>query len=394
MRPMWFFIFILGFSAACSKDKEPAAVESLDITANSVTQFEGDVDNYFRFKVALSRPSTETVRVNYSTSEVTASGNTDYLPSSGALEFAPGVTEAFVEVLVKGDTLKEGDETFQVEFSSTSQGQLTVNNVTGTIRNDDDYVPVSPDGYITPDFYTGYNLKWSDEFNGTQLNLAEWTPETGASGWGNNELQYYTGRAENVYLANGNLIIEAKKENYNGAPYTSARIITSNKKNFTFGRIDIRAKLPKGKGIWPALWMLGQNFASVGWPNCGEIDIMELIGSEPNKIYGSNHWGPQGATASIHTNNAFTLPAGQNFESKFHVFTLDWEFDKMRFMVDDQVFRTFTKNDVGSENYPFNAPFFFIFNIAVGGNWPGSPDATTVFPQQMIVDYVRVFQKN
>ena len=171
--------------------------------------------------------------------------------------------------------------------------------------------------------------------------------------------------------------------------YTSARMISKDKKTFTYGRIDFRAKLPKGQGVWPALWMLGNNIGTTPWPACGEIDIMELLGHEPQKTYGTIHWGAAGG-ASTHIGGNYSLPS-LTFNDKFHLFSLKWEADKMTFLIDDVVYFTANKSQVNGD-YPFDKPFFFIMNLAVGGNWPGNPDATTVFPQRMIVDYVRVFQ--
>ena len=204
------------------------------------------------------------------------------------------------------------------------------------------------------------------------------------------ELEYYTNSTKNAFVSNGNLIIEARKESIGGFNYSSARLTTQNKKTFTYGRVDIRAKLPRGKGIWPALWMLGSNISSVGWPASGEIDIMEYLGHETNKSHGTLHYGASPATHGS-KGASYMLPSG-NFYEQFHVFSMDWRQDQIKLYVDNNLFFTLNKADIGSAPYPFNAPFFFIFNVAVGGNWPGAPDATTTYPQRMIVDYVRVFQ--
>jgi beta-glucanase (GH16 family) len=247
-------------------------------------------------------------------------------------------------------------------------------------------------GYNTPLSYPGYTLVWNDEFSGTTLNMNNWNQEVGngSNGWGNNELEYYTNSTKNIFVSNGNLIIEARKESISGFNYSSGRMTTQNKKSFTFGRIDIRAKLPVGKGLWPALWALGNNISGVGWPACGEIDIMELIGTYPGRTYGTMHWKTAtGDHAS--KGDQYNLSSG-NFSQQFHVFSIIWSQDTIKWLVDDQLFLTTTKADVAEANYPFNALQFFIFNVAVGGNWPGSPDANTAFPQRMFVDYVRVFQ--
>lgn len=248
-------------------------------------------------------------------------------------------------------------------------------------------IPTS--GYSTPISYPGYTLVWNDEFTGTSLS-ADWTQEigTGSSGWGNNELEYY--RAENTTVGEGVLTITAKEENYNGQNYTSSRIKTQGVKSFKYGRIDVRAALPYGKGLWPALWMLGDNITSVGWPACGEIDIMELIGGgtvNNRTVYGTIHWDDGGNHASY--GGSKSLSTG-TFADEFHVFSIIWDANSINFLLDDVVYRTADITPAGLSEFHEN--FFLIFNVAVGGNWPGSPDGTTIFPQYMYVDYVRVFQ--
>lgn len=244
-------------------------------------------------------------------------------------------------------------------------------------------------GYTTPESYDGYTLVWQDEFNGTALDLNVWKHElgTGSNGWGNNELQYY--RKENTSIVDGHLVIEAKKENFSGRSYTSSRIVTMGKKKFKYGRVDIRAALPKGQGIWPALWMLGSNFGDVGWPHCGEIDIMELVGGtgKDNFVHGTTHWDNNGSYASY--GGSYRLTSGI-FNDEFHVFSIIWDESQIRWFVDDKQFHSIDITQASLSE--FRQEFFFIFNVAVGGNWPGSPDGTTEFPQRMIVDYVRVFQ--
>ena len=168
-------------------------------------------------------------------------------------------------------------------------------------------------------------------------------------------------------------------------------MVSMGKKFCKFGRIDIRPALPEGQGLWPALWMLGTNIDAVSWPACGEIDIMELTGNLPNRVVGTVHYG---ANTSEHQYNSMSkyLSGDDNFQDEFHVFSLNWVEDKIEFLVDDVIFHTITPDDLDGAAYPFNKNFFFIFNIAVGGNFPGNPDNSTPFPQHMIVDYVRVFQ--
>jgi beta-glucanase (GH16 family) len=245
-------------------------------------------------------------------------------------------------------------------------------------------------GYQSPESYAGYRLVWADEFNTNALDLGNWSYETGTGqwGWGNNELQYYHEGEKNAMVEGGKLTITAKQESAGGAQYTSARLVTRAKKEFQYGRIDIRARLPKGQGLWPALWMLGSNIGSVSWPACGEIDIMESVGQKPNEVLGAAHWGS--SVPSTFNSKKFRLTVG-DFSDSFFVYSILWQKDKIEWFVNESKYHTITPLNTGSI-YPFNNPFFFIFNIAVGGNLPGSPDATTRFPQNMEVDYIRVFQ--
>ncbi len=248
----------------------------------------------------------------------------------------------------------------------------------------------SDEGYRTAESYPGMRLVWRDEFNSTQLSN-DWVFDigNGTEGWGNNELQYY--RRENVSLNGQYLTITAKKENFNGYSYTSSRIKTENRKSFKYGRIDIRAKTPKGQGIWPALWMLGSNFQTVSWPYSGEIDIMELVGGGPGKdntVHGTLHYDNQGEYGTF--SKAYSLPSG-NFADQFHVFSIIWDENSITWLVDDKEF--FTQDITDPSMSEFHQEYFLIFNVAVGGRWPGNPDSGTAFPQRMLVDYVRVFQK-
>ena len=248
---------------------------------------------------------------------------------------------------------------------------------------------ISNSGYITPLSYPNYTLVWNDEFDDTSLN-SNWVHELGNGcpnlcGWGNNESQYY--RTENTSLHNGFLTITAKEENFGGFNYTSSRIKTQGIKSFTYGRIDIRAKLPYSQGLWPALWMLGENIDSLIWPRCGEIDIMELVGGIGNNdktVLGTAHWYDNGNSLYSGTS---TLSSGI-YNDEFHVFTIVWDAFNIKWLRDDIEYHSMTISNIGA----FHNDFFFIFNIAVGGNLPGNPNSSTVFPQQMVVDYVRVFQ--
>ncbi len=236
--------------------------------------------------------------------------------------------------------------------------------------------------------YADYDqLAWSDEFDGAALDARKWKPEI-KDVWYNDELQATTDARTNLTVDNGNLLITARKEAYNGRQYTSGRIITKGLKSFNFGRIDTRARLPKGKGMWPAIWMLGTNDSQATWPACGEIDIMELRGSQPRTSIATLHFG---ATVAQHQqqDKYFTLPTG-DFSDGFHLFSVVRSQDQMRFFVDDSLF--YTRNRADISPYPFNNPFYMILNVAVGGGFDGDPDANTVFPQAMLVDYVRYYK--
>jgi len=237
-----------------------------------------------------------------------------------------------------------------------------------------------------------YQLVWSDEFNGTSLNRDVWNIEVNDFGGGNNELQYYTDRPENLRVEGGNLVIEARKERYLTRNYTSARITTQKKVSFRYGRIEARMKLPYGKGMWPAFWMLGESISSVGWPNCGEIDIMEMIGGGANdsKVHCTVHWGPMANGGHPYYGLSYTLPNGK-FAEDYHIFAVEWDDKTIRGFCNNTQYFVIDITKAGLE--AFHHPFFIILNLAVGGNWPGSPDATTVFPQKLYVDYVRVYKK-
>lgn len=234
-------------------------------------------------------------------------------------------------------------------------------------------------------------LVWQDEFNSNGApNAALWNYNigTGSNGWGNNELQYYTDRPQNIVMQNGALKITAIKEPYFGAAYTSARILTKGKFDKKFGRLEARIKMPYGKGLWPAFWLLGSNSDTETWPQCGEIDVMEYLGSNPTTIFGTLHGPGYSGGAAVSKN--FTL-ANNRFDNDFHIFGIEWGENYINFYVDDVLYNQITPAKVPGE-WVFNKPFYIILNMAVGGNYPGSPNNETVFPQSMLIDYVRVYE--
>lgn len=246
-----------------------------------------------------------------------------------------------------------------------------------------------------------WTLVWGDEFSGPDGTLPDpkkWTYDIGGKGWGNQELESYTKRPANARIEKGNLVITALSENYTGADgvtreYTSARLKTQGLFSQAYGRIEARIKIPEGQGMWPAFWMLGEDITSVGWPRCGEIDIMENVGKEPGTVHGSLH-GPSTERPTSDLTSIFSLPGGQKFADEFHLYAVEWEQNLVRFYVDSNLYASFDSSQwPAGGKWVFDHPFFIILNLAVGGNWPGSPDASTKFPQSMLVDYVHVYTK-
>jgi beta-glucanase (GH16 family) len=232
-----------------------------------------------------------------------------------------------------------------------------------------------------------WNLVWSDEFNKSGApDTSNWGNEVGLVR--NKELQYYTyRRPENAVIKNGNLLIIGRKENYSAAgkkaEYTSASLTTDGKHSWTYGKFEARIKLPKGQGLWPAFWLLGQNIHQIRWPQCGEIDIMEHINNE-EKNYGTMHWDNNG-----HKGYGGTVPCDV---TKFHVYSIEWDKEAIKWFLDgNKYWEGNTKDNVNSTD-EFHLPFYIILNLAIGGNWPKNPDSTTAFPDTMFVDYVRVYQ--
>lgn len=248
------------------------------------------------------------------------------------------------------------------------------------------------------DEFSDYTLAWSDEFDGpagAPADPATWRPEVGGHGWGNSELQYYTDSGDNASLdGEGNLAIVVRRtdpqlrgSHFGGCGYTSARLISKDRVRFSYGLVRARIRLPRGRGIWPAFWMLGQDITEVGWPRCGEIDIMEHFGKEPTMIHGTVHGpgysGDAGITAS--------RDAGTDLADGFHVYSVCWEPDRIRWYLDDELYSTVTPGDLRGNPWVFDHDFFFLLNVAVGGTFSQTPPSSVTFPQAMLVDYVRVY---
>jgi beta-glucanase (GH16 family) len=246
-----------------------------------------------------------------------------------------------------------------------------------------------------PDVPDGWKLSWSDEFEGAEgasPDSTKWGYDLGGDGWGNNELEYYTDRPDNSATdGQGHLLITLKSETFMNRSYTSARLITLGKFNQTYGRFEARIKVPTGQGVWPAFWMLGADIATNEWPKCGEIDIMEVAGREPRVNHGSLH-GP-GYSGGNPLTGTFALPSGA-LPDDFHLYAVEWESNVVRFYVDSNLYETRKNTDVPSGgSWVYDHGFFLILNVAIGGSFGGAPDSTTMLPQRMSVDYVRVYDR-
>lgn len=388
-------IFVIGFlllvSGGCGKKSSGSDSAKPLLSIGNVQDARANSSpTTFHFVVSLNQASSQEIDVNYQTVDGTANGN-NYTQKSGILTIPANQSSAGIDIEVKGDSTRDAPKIFYVQLSNPTNATLSENvKGKGTIYCDGTYLPVNDSGFVAPTSYAGLSLKWSDEFSGNSIDNNTWNYDLGGNGWGNNELETYTDNSKNSFVTRGGyLVLEARQEPFGSANYTSARMLTMGKKDFTYGRIDVRAKLPKGQGVWPAIWMLGSDIASTPWPACGEIDMMELLGNQPDKIYGTAHWSNGGQNASL--GGSYTMPSG-DFSQEFHVFSIAWDSSKIDWYVDNYKYYTAPKSSmVGS--YPFDKPFFIILNVAVGGAWPGNPDGTTVFPQRMIVDYIRVYQE-
>ena len=243
----------------------------------------------------------------------------------------------------------------------------------------------------------GWALVWNDEFDGPALNLEKWSYEIGGHGWGNNELQYYSDDDSTAFIRDGKLVLRADlvPQGTGSADnlryFSSARLRTSGKGDWRYGRIEVKAKLALGQGIWPAIWMLPTDWMYGGWPESGEIDIMEHVGYDPGRVHGSIHTGSYNHKINTQRGGSKLL---DKISSKFYVYAIEWYEDRIDFLIDDAKYFSFQndgKNDFNT--WPFNQRFHLLINIAVGGDWPGSPDETTQFPTEMEVEYVRVYEK-
>ena len=394
-RMFLLFLFIAFISCDPKTDPvDPTPTVTPDLSISDSNVFENTGGTTMQFEVGVNTASELPISFNFKVEGITAEPDKDFVAGTGSTILGAGAFSVVIEVTIKDDDIHEVDEKIQVTLTEASNATIKDAVGIGVIRDNDDPSTYDDDGYYTLDNYFGYELAWSDEFSGDALNLEDYNFDLNDGcpnlcGWGNNELQWYTDLPANIKVEDGKLSITATKEG--PTSFKSAKFHTKDKQSFQYGRIDVRAKLPKGQGIWPAIWMLGTNIDDVGWPACGEIDIMELVGHQANVSHGTAHWGADGSTQSTFKGSSFSL-SGEDFSDKFHVFTLLWEEDEMVWYVDETPFHIITPADMQGLPYRFNHEFYMLFNVAVGGNWPGNPDDTTVFPQTMEVDYVRYFK--
>jgi len=359
------------------------------IFIESIQVEEGNTTNYLEVMLTLTNSVDYDLSVDVRTVDGTAIKGKDYTDLYEVIIFSAGQEQASFDIEILGDDIPEDNEIFSIRLENPLNVKIDNRTATVTLINDDEHIFSIPEtGYSTPETYEGMTLVWSDEFDGPEINSNNWTFEigTGNWGWGNNELQYY--QEDNTSIIDGNLVIEARRQTLDNSIYTSSRLITRGKQSFQYGRVDIRAVMPEGQGIWPALWMLGSNHLQVGWPTCGEIDIMEMIGGEErdNVVHGTAHWNQDG---HVSYGQSMTNVSGKLSE-EYHVYSIIWDEQSIRWYFDDVNFNTIDITPAALS--AFHDDFFFIMNIAVGGIWAGSPDNTTLFPQWMIVDYIRVFQ--
>jgi len=297
--------------------------------------------------------------------------------NSGTVSFAATATNAVSYDFDFGNGVFSTAVSGSVSYRYPASGTYIVNVIAKSAAG------LTTSKSVTVTVTVAQSLIWADEFNTPGApDPAKWGYDLGAGGWGNNELQYYTNRLDNAVVSGGTLKIVAKRENFSGSAFTSARLLSRSKFSFKYGKVEIAAKLPVGVGTWPATWMLGDNFLTAGWPACGEIDIMEHRGNDPNRIHGTIHYPGNSGGNGI---GGTTLI--QNASTEFHKYTCEWTAQSIRFMVDDRVYFTTANN----ANLPFNQSFFLLLNVAMGGNFGGAVDPAFV-SGIMEIDYVRVYQ--
>jgi hypothetical protein len=341
--PVLLFMFSFLVTNSCKKDEsKPTNASPENLQVNAVVSVDGTGN------VSFTATATNTVTYDF--------------------EFGDGVVETSATGTITHRYTLAGTNTFTVKVTAKGSSGASVSKT----------ISVSVTVVVTAPV-----IVWSDEFNTDGLpDATKWGYDLGAGGWGNNEAQYYTSRADNAVVINGNLKITLKKEVYSGSNYTSARLLTKDKFSFKYGKVEARIKLPVGGGTWPAFWMLGSDIATNPWPACGEIDIMEHLGNDLNRIYGTLHYPGRSGGNANGGNRVIT-----NATTEFHIYSLEWSAAEIKISVDGQLVHSVAN----SASIPFNHNFFIICNMAMGGNFGGviDPNVTTA---SMEVDYIRVYQ--
>lgn len=362
------------FTAACSSDSSSNA-ENAEISEQTTPSGESPITE----PTSSSTDVPATVSSSSNNASGDANSSSETATSSAATSSATSSTDAN----------SSAESSSATNVSSSGDAESSANDIASSSSG------ITSSENISSESNPGESkFLWHDEFDGDNIDTDKWTFEigTGASGWGNNEWEYYTDRKENAYIKDGILHIRANKEDYEGSKYTSARMITKGKFSFTYGTVEARIALPVGKGIWPAFWLLGQNIDAVSWPACGEIDIIETVNSE-NIIYGTNHWA-NGSEYATYGNNTGSY-RDQKFEldvTQFHNYKFTWDEKYIRMFVDDFMYHEILIENNTGDTEEFHKPFFFILNVAVAGNWPGFEVDDAQFPNEMLVDYIRVTQ--
>ncbi len=377
---------------SCGDDGDEKELPTLSVA--DVTLAEGNGESQVQVTIELSQAVDFEISLEAQTRTNTATEE-DFVAVDTLLRIDAGVRSVPINITILGDDDVEEDESFLFVLLDPFNATLDKDVAIITLTNDDEHAfNIPTTGFESPESYEGMTLVWEDDFDGDAVDLDTWTFDNGDGcnqgicGWGNQEAQYY--QENNTSLIDGNLVIEAREQSRGGLEYTSSKLITKDKRSFHFGRIDIRAVMPEGEGMWPALWMMGTNIDEVGWPACGEIDIMELFGAKgDNKVEGTVHWDNAGNYAQFGGNT--TLESG-TFNDNFHVYSIVWDETAIRWLLDDEQYHVIDITPGDLEE--FQREFYMLINVAVGGDKGAGDPSGTTFPQWMIIDYIRYFEPN
>ncbi len=371
--------------ASCSKNDNGNLTPTVKLLPRN--DYEGTGENkMLDVTVTLSPAADVPVTITYSTVDSTAVGNKDFIPITDAtLVFQPGETSKTIQVEIISDSVIEFTEAFKIQINSVQNAEGSGLSLPITIYDDDslDITQVA-DGFISPDSYRNMYLFYDDEFNDSSVNINKWSYDVGEGIWAD-QWQEYTSNPDNIRESGGLLKITARN---NSGHYTSGRINSASTHPFKYGLVEIRAKFPKGTGLWPSVWLLGSSYNGTNWPLCGEMDIATLKGQVPGQMIGSAFYD---ITDPVRKDGFYTLPGyGETFADEFHVFSILWQQDKIDWYVDNKKYLELNKSELGS-GWPFNDYFGLYISFAVGGSFVGPPNDSTVFPQTFELDYVRGF---